>query len=483
MAVKTKDDRDLTWMLECEYTLVTNKEQWLSWKVDLPELIAIDLETTGLNKYSDSIVGLSLAKEEKKAIYIPIEHHYDPLTQTNPNFEDLDYIFKELDEMFRERKALAYNAKFDVGFLRRYGVNIKSNFEDSMVSVYMYDANTKKIGLKPSTLKFLGIEMLEITDLFVTYNEKGVPKKPKKNEIDFKSLPITDDVVNYACSDVDMTLRLYNKLEYVRKESPAVYRIERDLQPVVMRMEDNGVWLDTDYLSRLPREVERRLAPIKRAIMEYFGDDELDIQSNEMLAAALLKKGASLEYNETEKTKKRNYIVDKNALARLEKDGFKIAPLIIEFRQFEKALSTYLINLFEAAQKGVRARFKLNPLATASGRFSAGQGKSLEGPSSTKEKPDDGYARINVQQITSNKAPIWFPATLIKQRRLKETGQVVYTHEFTEWDTSEFYALRAAKKQQKAKKATKAKEKEVVKVKRKILEDLTAQKKGDNLGM
>jgi len=100
------------------------------------ELIAFDIETTGLDTANDEIIEIGIAKLENGKITaqyrsfvkpsIPIPTDITHLTGIYPeDVEDappLQQILPELETFFGQRPVIAHNAQFDVGFMRKYGL-------------------------------------------------------------------------------------------------------------------------------------------------------------------------------------------------------------------------------------------------------------------------------------------------------------------------------------------------------------------------
>jgi len=100
------------------------------------ELIAFDIETTGLDTADDEIIEIGIAKLENGKITaqyrsfvkpsIPIPTDITHLTGIYPeDVEDappLQQILPELETFFGQRPVIAHNAQFDVGFMRKYGL-------------------------------------------------------------------------------------------------------------------------------------------------------------------------------------------------------------------------------------------------------------------------------------------------------------------------------------------------------------------------
>jgi hypothetical protein len=118
--------------IEVRHTLVTTQEQLVGVVADLggADLVALDLETTGLNPRRDSIRLLSLAT--KDATYIVDCRSMDPAG---------------LFPIFVEATVVAHNALFDLGFLKELGFE-PSKVADTMILSQLLYAGSKAEPLK-----------------------------------------------------------------------------------------------------------------------------------------------------------------------------------------------------------------------------------------------------------------------------------------------------------------------------------------------
>lgn len=100
------------------------------------DLIGIDTETTGLNTFSDTLVGISLCNG-KQAIYIPLNHKsslYNIRLNGQMDIDLLKDLFKQV--LFEPRyKWIYHNAKFDLSVLRTFlGYKMPDPHWDTMLA-------------------------------------------------------------------------------------------------------------------------------------------------------------------------------------------------------------------------------------------------------------------------------------------------------------------------------------------------------------
>lgn len=226
-------------------------------------LIALDLETTGLNKntYSvkishsrtiDKIVGFCISPDGHKGYYLPVRHqkgeeHNLPVTRVEAAIRKL--IEKGVRFIF-------HNAKFDQEFLQFAGGepmglwDDPKQWEDTLILAYLRNTREKNKGLKALSKNELGFEMIEIKELF---------PDDHKGDLDFSQLdPSWESVIWYACSDAICTYCLYEVLSppvlqgtKERKNQRQIYYLEKLCLPATRWMERVGIPTDQDKVSEL----------------------------------------------------------------------------------------------------------------------------------------------------------------------------------------------------------------------------------------
>lgn len=129
---KLGEYKDLT---ECILTV----EELKQFFAETEELIAIDTETTGLNTFSDQLVGISLCNG-KRAIYIPIRHKsaiYGTILKGQAKAEEVIEVFRE-EIKNPKYKWIYHNSKFDLLVLRTFlGFDMPNPFHDTMLVAYL----------------------------------------------------------------------------------------------------------------------------------------------------------------------------------------------------------------------------------------------------------------------------------------------------------------------------------------------------------
>ena len=166
----------------------------------------------------------------------------------------------------------------------------------------------------------------------------------------------------------EMSLPLEEKTEPKRAIKNQADRIDRDLEPVLTRMERVGVMLDTKFINRLNGEISDKLREISGKIYKHSHQD-FNINSPSQLAMILFEK-LHLPTEGIAKTKS-GFSTAASELNKL-KGVHPIIEPILEYRELEKLRNTYLETLPKLVDKNSRlhTHFSQN---TATGRLSSAE--------------------------------------------------------------------------------------------------------------
>ena len=169
----------------------------------------------------------------------------------------------------------------------------------------------------------------------------------------------------YAVEDADVVFQLTNILKNKLKESSLFdfYKtIEMPLVPVIMEMEYNGVYVDSELLESMSKEIGKKLDALTSSIYQI-SNKEFNINSTQQLAIILF------DDLELPMIKKRSTAED--VLKKLE--GYHELPgLILEYRKYNKLKNTYLDSLSELIQnKTGRIHTTFNQTIASTGRLSS----------------------------------------------------------------------------------------------------------------
>lgn len=144
-------------------------------------------------------------------------------------------------------------------------------------------------------------------------------------------------------------------------------KIELPLMSVIEKMENQGVKIDVDYLKKLSAEYHRDLEKIQEKIWEFAGE-EFNINSPKQLGEILFNK--ILLQKKGKVTATGNRSTRESELAKVRNDH-PIVPLILDYRELQKLLSTYIDVIPERVSGDGRLRAKFVQTGTTTGRISS----------------------------------------------------------------------------------------------------------------
>ncbi len=334
-------------------------------KASKADVLAFDVETTGLDPMQSKLCGVSLAWRAGAAVYIPVR---SPDQDQHLGEEAVIEALRPLlqDETIAK---VAHNAKFDMNVLRHAGLQVAGPVRDTMIASYVADATRSSHRLDALALGELGLHCIPISSLIGT----------GKSQRSFDTVAI-DRAVPYAAEDADVTLRLLEPLVgEVEAEgmSDLLANLEWPLVRVLADMEYAGVQVDPDELDRQRLRISDRLDVLRQHIAEA-SPCPLNPDSPKQLAAALFNDpgddppGLGLTPIKRRKT---GPSTDQEVLEKLESDPEIDTPLpgfILEYRQLAKLVGTYLVSLKECINPETgRVHASFNQTVTATGRLSS----------------------------------------------------------------------------------------------------------------
>lgn len=176
--------------------------------------------------------------------------------------------------------------------------------------------------------------------------------------------PKLEDILNFANTKNFKEAREVVFEELKRRESLEVFeQIEKPLIPVVRRMQEYGVKIDTVFIKSLADKYKKELGVIEKSIWKEAGV-EFNISSPKQLGEILFDK-LGLYAKNLKKTSGGARSTRESELEKL-KDTHQIIPLILEYREISKLISTYLepMQTLVGIDNRLHARFVLSGSTT-----------------------------------------------------------------------------------------------------------------------
>ncbi|MFN6943939.1 MAG: DNA polymerase I [Cytophagaceae bacterium] len=318
----------------------------------LQKEISFDTETTGLDAYEASLIGLSFSYKEGEAYYIPV-----PLEE-----EKAKLILNEFRPVLENEDILkiGQNLKYDIIVLHKYGIVVKGRVFDTMLAHYLIEPDMRH-NMEVLSETYLNYTPVSIETLI---GKKGVKQKSMKD------VPV-EKVAEYAGEDADVTLRLKNKLQPILEDQQTkklFTEVEIPLIHVLSDMECAGVKIDTAALKEFSGILETEIRAIEEKIYKEAGC-EFNIASPKQLGEILFDK---LKIDlKAKKTRTGQYATGEEILSRLAEEH-TIAHQILEFREFQKLKSTYVDALpLLISKRDGRIHTCYNQAVAATGRLSS----------------------------------------------------------------------------------------------------------------
>ena len=342
--------------------------------LETSEVVAFDTETTSQTAMLAELVGLSFSNEEGKGWYVPVGHEEGQqlerdyvLERLRPMLEsgkaglaaddkkcaalaanDKRYALAASDKRYAlaasdKRYALAaHNANYDMTVLANYGINVERIAFDTMIAAHLCGRTRTSIGLKPLALSLLHEDMTPIEDLI----GRG------RNQITMDKVEIAK-AADYAAADADMTYRLIDVFEKELEENNlriTFDTLEMPLVPVLVKMQRDGVAIDTGALAPMSIEMGEQIDAIRQSMYDTVGH-EFNLNSPKQLGDVLFNE---LYLPPTRKTPSGGFTTNAAALDGLKEfldsgnaegvdpKAYQVLDMVLEYRQLSKLKSTYV---------------------------------------------------------------------------------------------------------------------------------------------
>lgn len=316
---------------------------------------AFDTETTSLDPLKANLAGISISVAEKEAFYVPVGHREGTNLPCQETLENLRPVLSD-----SKLVLVGQNIKYDYQVMRRAGVQIQNRLFDTMLASYLLDPSSRQHGLDFLALKYFNHKMIPISDLI------GTGKKQKS----FAETGIAE-ATEYSAEDADFTFRLEEILEPRLREAKLddlYWNVEAPLIPVLVRVEANGVKLDTGLLAEMSIELQKDLDKLAKKIYDLAGH-EFNINSPQQLGKVLFEE---LRLKSKRKTAKKTALsTDVSVLEELAKEH-DLPRLLLDYRSLYKLKSTYVDALPASINSSTgRLHTSYNQTIAATGRLSS----------------------------------------------------------------------------------------------------------------
>ncbi|MCX6712754.1 MAG: DNA polymerase, partial [Candidatus Vogelbacteria bacterium] len=184
-----------------------------------------------------------------------------------------------------------------------------------------------------------------------------------------KTTPTVEDIFDYAgTEDLDEAeKKLAAEVKKLGLEK--VYEeIEFPLIPIIDEAEKRGILVDKKYLDKLSKEFHTKLTELEQKIYQEAGK-EFNINSPKQLGGILFD-DLKISVKGLRKTAGGARSTKESELIKMKDEHAIIAP-ILDYREYQKLLSTYIDNIPKMVDENGRLHTSLNQAGTTTGRMSS----------------------------------------------------------------------------------------------------------------
>lgn len=238
--------------------------------------LVLDVETTISNKgnpfdESNKLCYVGLSNTDKTQCYA-IEYSDEPYRHK------LEEIQKEIDQA---EVLVGFNIKFDLHWLRKYGINF--------VGKRVWDCQLVHFILRGQQHSYPSLNgVAEYYDLGSKLDV--VATEYWGNKIDTPNIP-KEILEEYLIGDLQLTQKVYDKQmqEFAECAKPMQRLISLHNQDLMVleEMEFNGILYDESKANTLAKELEEQIKTIDETIYPYHNLCEFNLSSNEQLSCLL----------------------------------------------------------------------------------------------------------------------------------------------------------------------------------------------------
>jgi DNA polymerase-1 len=309
------------------YTCLRTEADYTHWikQLEAAPYFALDTETTGLDVFSDTLVGIAFALPSGAAAYLPLGHTGPEASQQLTR----EQVFPALSALLNrpDRPVVGQHLKFDLQVLSQAGITVTSPVIDTLLYAYLIEGSARQQDLASLASRYLQREMMDYATALTLCDAACF------SEV---SLSVATD---YAAEDAEVTCALYDYFHtHYAAELPEslLTDIEWPLVPVLARMEHTGVLVDASALHAQSQALGADIQAQAAEIIDQVGYD-FNIDSTKQLRAALFE---HMGLPVLKKTKTKQASTAEPVLQALANDH-PIAALILSYRSLAKLKSTY----------------------------------------------------------------------------------------------------------------------------------------------
>jgi len=246
--------------------------------VETAEVCGLDTEASDKDPRNAVLYGVAFSVREGQAVYVPLmEPDLAGVSQ--------EEVRVRLARIFRiKTQFVGHNIKFDYLILRKHGMDLRNIHFDTMLAASECFGDWEFFNLGEVARRLLGTTIKRYSDI--------IGKEQTFLDVPFR------DLVDHACSDADMSLRLFHRLTVELRNRQLEERFLKDGMGILMRlaaMECDGVRIDVKKIEMSISRLQEDAHELKKLIFQEAGC-EFDLDSRAETSDTLRKVEALREW-------------------------------------------------------------------------------------------------------------------------------------------------------------------------------------------
>jgi DNA polymerase-1 len=250
----------------------------LSNMVKAAEACALDTEASDKDPRNAVLYGVAFSVRERQAVYVP-------LMQSDLDGVSEQEVRSRLETIFRiKTKFVGHNIKFDYLILRKHGMRLRNIHFDTMLAAGECFGDWEFFNLGEVARRLLGAKIKRYGDI--------IEKEQTFLDVPFK------DLVEHACTDADMSLRLFHRLSVELRNRQLEDKFLKNRMRVLATLaeiECEGVRIDVKKIKMSINHFLEDADALKKLILQDAGC-KFDLDSRKETLDALRKVEALREW-------------------------------------------------------------------------------------------------------------------------------------------------------------------------------------------
>jgi DNA polymerase-1 len=239
--------------------------------VKAAEVCALDTEASDKDPRNAVLYGIAFSVRERQAVYVP-------LIQSDRDGVSQEEVRTRLNKLFRVKtKFVGHNIKFDYLISRKHGMRLRNVHFDTMLAAGECFGDWELFNLGDVSRRLLGTKIKRYSEI--------IEKDQTFLDVPFK------DLVEHACTDADMSLRLFHRLNVELRNRQLEDNFLKGRMRVLSKlaeMECEGVRIDVKKIETSTNRLLKDADALKKLIFQEAGC-EFDLDSRKETSDVLRK--------------------------------------------------------------------------------------------------------------------------------------------------------------------------------------------------